>query len=199
MKEDTHENEPEVDIELTGEDNLDEPLMEDIEANNQSKVKSLQAKLKACEAEKTKSQDDLQRAKADFLNARRRLEEEREREKDKLITKHIEKLLPLYDSFSMAMNNQEVWNAVDGQWRKGVESIYTQLQRLLTSYGVAEVDPTGEEFNPVEHEAMVEQPVIEEKDNHMIMSVIQKGFVRTVDGKTELIRPAGVAVGVFKN
>ncbi len=199
MKEDMHENEPEVDIELTGEDNIDEPLMEDIEATSQSKVKTLQAKLKACEAEKAKFQDDLQRAKADFLNARKRLDDEREREKDKLIIKHIEKLLPLYDSFAMAMSNEEVWNAVDGQWRKGVESIYTQLQRLLTSYGVTEVDPTGQEFDPMQHEAMVEHPVSDEKDNHMIMSVIQKGFVRTVDGKTELIRPAGVAVGVLKN
>ncbi len=199
MKEDTHENEPEVDIELTGEDNIDEPLMEDIEESTRSKIKSLQAKLKAAEAERTKYQDDLQRAKADFLNARKRLEEEREREKDKLIVKHIEKLIPLYDSFSMAMSNQEVWNAVGGEWRKGVESIYSQLQRLLTSYGVEEVDPTGQEFNPAQHEAMVEQPVSDEKDNHIIMSVIQKGFVRTVDGKTELIRPARVAVGVLKN
>jgi len=199
MKEDTRENEPEVDIELTGEDNMDEPLMEDVEATSHSKIKSLQAKLKACESEKTKYQDDLQRAKADFLNARKRIEDEREREKEKLIIKHIEKLLPLYDSFSMAMSNQEAWNAVGEEWRKGVESIYTQLQRLLNSYGVTEVDPTGQEFNPMEHEAMAEQPVSEEKDNHMIVSVIQKGFVRTIDGKTELIRPARVTVGVLKN
>ena len=199
MKDEMNEQEPEVDIEPTGEVNPDEPLLEDIEESSHTKIKTLQAKLKACETEKTEYLNDLQRAKADFLNARKRLEADKEREKERLIVKHIDKLLPLYDSFYMAMSNEAAWNAVDGEWRKGVESIYTQLQKLLQSYDVVEVDPLGQEFDPLEHEAMAEVPVTDAKFDHTIVSVIQKGFVRTVDGKTELIRPARVTVGVLKD
>ena len=199
MKDEMHDMEPEVDIEPTGEDNAEEMQLEDVEAESHSKIKTLQTKLKACEAEKTELQDELQRARADFLNARKRLEEDKVRDKERLTTAHVEKLLPLYDSFYMAMSNKEAWNAVDEDWRKGVESIYTQLTKLFTSYNVSEVNPTGEEFDPEQHEAMAETPVADSSENNKVMSVIQMGFVRTHDGKTELIRPARVVVGVLEN
>lgn len=198
MKDDMNEKEPEVDIEPTGEDNVDEPLIEDIEDISQSKIKQLQAKLKACEAEKSQHLDDLQRSKADFLNARKRLEEEKVRENERTINKHIEKLLPLCDSFHMAMSNQEAWEAIDPVWRKGVEGIQNQLQRILESYGVTEFSPQGETFDPTRHEAMAEVPVNDEKQDHTVVLVMQNGFTREINGKSELIRPARVSVGIFE-
>lgn len=196
---DKNEKEPEADLELTGEDNMDDASITEIESDQQAKIKKLQAKLKACEAEKTEHLDNLQRAKADFLNARKRLEDEKEREKEKQVISHVQKLLPLYDSFSMAMRNTDVWNTVEAEWRKGVESIYAQLQKILQNYGVQEVDPLGAEFDPTQHEAMSEVTVTEAAEDHKIVSVIQKGFTITIGGKTELIRPARVTVGILES
>lgn len=197
MKE-TSQKQPQDDIELTGEDIVDEPALEDIEDLETNKLKQLQAKVKACEEEKRQTLEDLQRAKAEFLNSRRRLEEEKLRDRSRTEAKHIERLLPLVDSFQMAMSNAAVWEAVDGEWRKGVESIYTQLQKILASYDVSEINPLGATFNPEQHEAMNEVPVTNQKDDHKVVTVLQPGFVRTIAGKEELIRPARVSVGVFQ-
>lgn len=198
MNNEPKDKEAQENLEPTGEDNVDEPELEDVEATGQSKIKQLQAKLKACEAEKAAHLDDLQRVKADFLNARRRLEEEKEREKERAITDHIKKLLPLCDSFYMAMSNTEVWEAVDPEWRKGVESINDQLQKILQSYGVTEINPLGEEFDPNQHEAVSEVPVTDETQNNSVVEVIQNGYVRTTADTSELVRPARVSVGVLQ-
>ena len=123
----------EPDIEVTAEDELDETSLEDIEANTQQKIKTIQAKLKACQSEKQQYLDDLQRAKADFLNARKRLESDKIATKERLILEHVSELLPLYDSFSMAMSNKEAWETVNKDWRSGVESIFNQLLKIIKS------------------------------------------------------------------
>lgn len=199
MKDEMNEIDQEVDIELTGEDNVDEPLIEEAEENSNQKIKKLQAKLKECEAAKTEHLDNLQRAKAEFLNVRKRLEEEKVRESERTINKHIEKLLPLCDSFHMAMSNTAAWEKVDAEWRTGVESINNQLQRIIESYGVSAIDPEGQTFDPNVHEAMTEVPVDDESKDHTVVSVIQNGYIRKSNDREELIRPARVAVGIFES
>jgi molecular chaperone GrpE len=198
MKDDMNEKEPLEDIELTGEDNIDDPEPAEMEATTRAKVTQLRTKLKVCESEKKQLQDDLQRTKADFLNARKRLEEEKLRYAERQTTKHIEHLLPLCDSFAMAMSNKEVWEKVDPDWRKGVESIYQQLQKIMDSYAVELVHPLGEEFDPSKHEAMSEVAVTDETEDQKILAVIQPGYLRKIGEEYELIRPARVTVGVLK-
>lgn len=200
MKDDTEINELPNDLESTDDAvEIEEVELEDVEENSVQKIKSIQLKLKECEKEKSKHQEDLQRAKAEFLNAKRRMEDERLHDKQKAVTDQIEKLLPLSDSFQMAMKDKDAWDAIDPTWRKGIEGIYTQLSSILASYNVSELDPTGEEFNPALHEAVANVPVAEVSMNHKIVSVVQNGFVRTIDGKQTLIRPARVTVGEYIN
>jgi len=193
MKDYEHDDE----LEHSNEDIADDAELEDIEENSTQKIKQLRDKLKECEKEKMEHLENLQRAKAEFLNGKRRLEEERLKDKERAVTAQIEKLLPMCDSFHMAMSNKEAWDAIDATWRKGVESIYTQLQTLLSSYGVKEIRPEGEEFDPFAHEAMANVPVSSKEQHHKVITVVQNGFVRTINGKDELIRPARVTVGEF--
>ena len=72
-----------------------------------------------------------------------------------------------------------------------------KLQSIMTSYGVHEVSPIGEVFNPEVHDAMTNVTVTKNEDHHKIISVIQNGYVRTVGDKEELIRPARVTVGEY--
>lgn len=197
MKDFTDEKEFDDDFEPLEDTEVIEEELEDIEENSVQKLKTLKEKLKQSEKEKMGHLENLQRAKAEFLNGKRRLEEERERDTQRAITNQIEKLLPLSDSFHMATSNKEAWEGVDPTWRKGMESIYTQLQNILISYGVNEINPLGETFDPFLHDAMANIPVTNKEDHHKIISVIQNGFVRTVNDKEELIRPARVTVGEY--
>jgi molecular chaperone GrpE len=185
------------DLEPIDEDTADDAELEDIEENSAGKIKKLQQKLKQSEQEKMEHLESLQRAKAEFLNAKRRLEDEKLSDRQRAITDQIEKLLPMCDSFHMAMSNKEAWENIDSTWRKGIESIYNQLQSILASYGVKEVTPLGEEFDPNKHEAMTNVPVDSKELHHKVISVIQNGFVRTHNGKEQLIRPARVTVGEY--
>ncbi len=189
------EAELEVELETTGEDNGAEPELEDIESTSSNKLKDLRDKLKTCESEKRDHLEQLQRAKADFLNARKRLDEERVRDRERIIEGHVIELLPLYDSFSMAMSNQAAWEAVDKNWRVGVEGIFAQLQSLLQSYQVTTINPLGAHFDPIEHEAVGSEPVTDAAQHDTVVKVIQPGFKRTKDGTSAIIRPARVIVG----
>ena len=162
-----------------------EPELEDIEEATGEKLKKLRDKLKACDEEKRQILEDLQRSKADFLNGRKRLEEQLERDRERITTKHIEELLPLKDSFDMAMQD-ESWLDADEKWRKGIEGIYAQLETVLKNNGVSEIEALGQEFNPHEHEA-----VSHDGEGHTVTAVLQKGY----RVGTTIIRPARVAVG----
>ncbi len=198
MKEFMDEKDIDTELEPTlDEIDMDEEELEDIEENSAQKIKKLKQQLKDCEKEKMEHLENLQRAKAEFLNGKRRLEEERLQYKERAVTNQIEKLLPLSDSFFMAMSNKEAWEAIDQTWRKGVESIYTQLQSLLSSYNVYEINPIGAEFDPAVHDAMANVPVDDEAMHHKVISVIQSGFIRKIGDKELLIRPARVTIGEY--
>lgn len=176
---------------------FEETELEELEENSKDKIKQLKQKLKECEKEKMESLENLQRAKAEFLNAKRRVEEEKIQNKERATVIHVEKLLPLCDSFYMSQNDTAAWEAVDPLWKKGFESIFNQLQSLLLSYGVQEVNPHGEMFDPALHDAVTNIRVTNKEDHGRIISVIQNGFVRTVHEKKYLIRPARVIVGEY--
>jgi molecular chaperone GrpE len=190
----------EDDIEITTDTkDIEEPELSDVEENQKDIISSLKKKLKDTEEEKRALQDDLQRAKADFLNARKRLDEERLRDRERTVIKHVEELIPLCDSFEMAMANKEAWEKTDEKWRKGIEGIYAQLQSLLTQYKVTKIAPLGEPFNPHQHEALSTTPVTDKERHDTVVAVIQNGYEIQQNSDTkELVRPARVAIGIFE-
>jgi molecular chaperone GrpE len=199
-----HENEhiEDSDIEITNEklDINDDVEVGEAEEHQADTIKQLRTKLKEAEADKRAALEDLQRTKADFLNARRRLEEERLRDRERGTISHIEDLIPLCDSFEMAMSNKEAWEKIDAVWRKGVEGIYAQLGSILSSNKVEAISPLGEHFDPTKHEALSTTLVTKAEENDTIVNVIQKGYLlKKADGNTEMIRPARVIIGHFEN
>lgn len=195
-----NENENEELEEITDENiETDELEIDEIEEQTAAKLKKMRDKLARCDEEKKQALDDLQRAKAEFLNARKRLEDERIRDRVRYKIAHTEELLPLCDSFQMAMSNVEVWEKADKAWRMGIEGINTQLMQILSSYGVKALDPTGESFDPYKHEAIGTEGVQDKEQDHKVLKVIQRGYEMTNGDKTEIIRPARVIIGEFKN
>ena len=174
--------------------NIDSELADD-EATDANKIKKLRDQLKEADAKNRDLHEELQRGKADFLNARKRLEDERLRDRERVAIMHIEKLLPLCDSFHLAMMDTTTLDTIDPKWRRGIEGIYSQMKGLMESYGVSAYDPTGQEFDPTRHEALSMIKVTDESMNHKVISVIQQGYEQKRGVETEIIRPARVTVG----
>lgn len=199
-------NENEIDnlddenISITNDEDTDtnEPEIEEIESEEESKLKKIKNKLKICEEDKKQILDDSQRAKADFLNAKKRLEDERISDRVRSKKQHVMELLPLCDSFQMAMSDTETWEKADKNWRTGIEGINTQLLKILESYNVSSVDPTGEEFNPHLHEAIGTEEVDDSSQQDKVITVVQRGYQITENDNSEIIRPARVTTGIIK-
>ena len=191
-----HDN-TDVDFDVTDEEDAGSEDVElvDEEATGAQKLKQLRQKLAACDEEKRNILESAAREKADFLNARRRLENDRSQDKIRYTKKHIEALLPLCDSFEMARVNKDVWEKADEGWRKGIEGIHTQLQKLVESYGVSAIDPLHESFDPYRHEAIGTTPVADKELQDKVIHVLQKGYEISADDKMEVIRPARVTTG----
>ncbi len=157
-------------------------------------VKKLKEKLKISEKERMEYLTGWQRAKADLVNARKRDEADRQEFMKFANERLIDGLLPVLESFDMAIGNKESWEKVDKNWRVGVEYIYTQLKKVLADSGLVEINPLGEKFDINRDEATEYVPVETEADDHKVVAVLQKGY--TLNGRP--MRPPKVKVGEWK-
>ena len=164
------------------------------EENTADAIKKLREKLKKSETERQEYLTGWQRAKADFINARKRDEADRQDFIKFANERLVDGLIPVLDSFELAMNNKEVWEKADKNWRIGVESIASQLKKALSDAGLEEVNPIGQKFDPMRDEAAEYAPVDSEDKNHIIINVVQKGY--NLNGRP--MRPAKVRVGEYK-
>lgn len=190
----------EEEIEISEEEHHEEHEdieLADEEAGASDKMKQLRQKIARLTEEKQAALEEAARERADFMNARKRIEAERALDKVRFTKKHLEKLLPLADSFEMARANKEAWEKADENWRKGIEGIHTQLTKLIESYGVSVIDPEGSDFDPYKHEAIGTVAVTDKSLDHKVVNVLQKGYEIDVGGTMEVIRPARVTTGEY--
>lgn len=160
-----------------------------------SDIQKFREKLKLCEKERQEYLDGWQRAKADFVNARR--DEEKMRQEFITFAKEdlLSQVITVADSFELAFANKESWGRVDEGWRKGVEYIYSQLVNVLSVNGLKQIYPKGERFDPFSHASIELVEVSQGEEDGKVVEVVQKGYL--LNGK--IIRPARVKVGEYKN
>lgn len=157
-------------------------------------VKALKEKLKIAQKERQEYLDGWQRAKADYINAKKREEEERGAFIRFSKKELIKELLPAVDSFHTAFGNKEAWEKVDLNWRMGVQYIYSQLLGALEKHGIALIEPkAGELFDPEKHQSVGTVPVSDAAKDHTIAETAQKGY--TLHGA--VLEPAKVKVGEY--
>jgi len=165
---------------------------EEIEAP-EALLKKLKEKLKACEKEKQEYMQGWQRERADFINYKKRIENEKF-EVIKFANENlIAELLTVIESFEIAFSNKEIWEKVDKNWRVGIESIHAQFLKILKENGLAEIDPIGQKFDPTLHVADEMKKIEDEKENGIILKVNKKGF--SLNGR--IIVASKVVVGEF--
>jgi molecular chaperone GrpE len=125
---------------------------------------------------------------AEFDNFRKRVDREREDIRQAAQEDLIRELLPVIDNFERALQHAD---DDSGAFHQGVEMIAKQLHDTLERKGVAEIDPTGQVFDPEMHEA-VQRVEGGEHAPGTVVFVMLKGYTMG----DRLIRPAMVGVAV---
>lgn len=140
-------------------------------------------------AQRDETQARLLRAAADHQNYQRRAANNEREAREMGVRGVVSSLIPLIDQFEMAMAQDPA--KVSGETIVlGVKMIRDEFLRVLAGYGVAPIAPeVGDEFNPGDHEAMMQQPAegVEPGRVSMVMSTGYKLGDRVV-------RPAKVGV-----
>lgn len=143
----------------------------------------------AFDEEKAKAAQYLanwQRAQADYINLRRRTEQDRDELARYAGVRVIHQMLPVLDDLERALDTVGP-QLVDHAWVDGIRLIHKKFRSSLDALGVEEVPAQGERFDPTMHEAVN----YSDGDEGRITGVLQKGY-RLHD---RLIRPALVVVG----
>jgi molecular chaperone GrpE len=140
------------------------------------RIKKLKERIKTLEEERQEYLDGWQRAKADFVNYKKREEESKQEFSKYAREGTVSDLLPVLESFDMAFANKEAWGKVDQSWRVGVEYIYGQFLGVLKDHGLTEISPIGETFDASVHTAIENVPTDDPAKEHRIAEVVQKGY-----------------------
>ncbi len=182
------EVETEIDADVVGTD-ADIDWNDDEQDAEASKVAQLEAALLLSEAKVKEQQDSVLRAKAEVENMRRRTEQEVDKARKYALNKFSEELLPVIDNLERAIQAADTENEAVKPLLEGVELTHKTFVDVIAKFGLKEINPEGEAFNPEYHQAMSiqESP---DHDSNTVMFVMQKGY--ELNGR--VIRPAMVMV-----
>ncbi len=131
----------------------------------------------------------LLRAKAEMENLRKRTRRDVENAHKFGLEKFVAEVLPVLDSMELGLSAASEEGVDTDKVREGMELTLKMLQTAVDKFGVSQVDPAGELFDPERHQAMTMQET-DTVEPGTVVSVIQKGYVLN----ERLVRPALVIV-----
>lgn len=132
------------------------------------------------------------RLMAEFENFRRRSAKEQLDLIETANGKLLEKLSEVQDNFERAFAAENKAQDLEA-FEKGMQMIYNQFAKVLTDAGLEQIDPTGKEFDPNLHEALMQQPSETIPEGHVV-TVFQKGYKL----KNKILKTAKVIVSSGK-
>ena len=143
-------------------------------------------------AELAAANDRNLRLMAEFDNFRRRSAKEQLELIETANGKLLEKLSEVQDNFERAFASENKAKDLEA-FEKGMQMIYNQFAKILTDAGLEQIDPTGAEFDPNCHEALMQQPSETVPEGHVV-TVFQKGYKL----KNKILKTAKVIVSSGK-
>ena len=128
------------------------------------------------------------RLQADFDNYRRRTREEQARLSTTVTGDVLKKFLPVLDNIDRALAHMEK-DKNAGPYLEGFNLLKKGLEKVLSDFGVKEMDAQGKAFDPHFHEALMEIQS-DDVDKDTVSAVLQKGYMMG----DAVLRPAKVQV-----
>jgi len=150
-------------------------IIEEIEEEAEEvELEGLQAELEQARVQATEYLDGWQRARAEFANYKKRVEAEREELKRTSTEALLLKLLPVVDDFERAFQTLPE-DSTDATWVDGFKMIMRKLQGILESQDVEPIEAVDQPFDPLWHEAVMQEETDEHPDGYVIEEM-QRGY-----------------------
>lgn len=158
-------------------------------SDEQQIIAKLEAELEKAKATAAEQTDLALRVRAEAENSKRRAAMDVEKAHKFALEKFSADLLSVVDNLERSLSFIDPANEAVKSLAEGVELTLKGLLDTVAKYGVQQIDPQGQPFNPDFHQAMSIQPNAEVEPNTVIF-VMQKGY--ELNGR--LLRPALVGV-----
>jgi len=150
---------------------------------------ALQEALQQAQEQVRQYHDQALRAAAETQNIRKRAQRDVESARKFALEKFTTELLGVRDSLELGLAAGDNEQADAAKLIEGMQLTARMLANTMEKFGVEQVDPQGETFNPELHEAVSMQETDAQAAN-TVVSVMQKGY--TLNGR--VLRAAMVVV-----
>ena len=131
-----------------------------------------------------------QRAQADLVNYRRRVESEQESSRLRNQQRIVLRFADVIDQLETALKSDALENA-DSGWLEGIMVIQKNFVNAIAAEGFARFSSVGEEFDPRRHEAVLLSPSADHEPNTVIAEH-RPGYMQ----HDEVVRPAQVEIAI---
>ncbi len=149
----------------------------------------LETELQEARNEAASHLDDFLRARAELDNLRKRSARDIENAHKVGLERFMTELLPVKDSVELGLNAADGAEADADKLREGLELTLKLFDAASEKFGLQEVNPEGQSFDPEYHQAMSMQEVAGVEPG-TVVTVVQKGYLL----RDRLLRPAMVIV-----
>jgi molecular chaperone GrpE len=156
----------------------DPPLPEDEVVELPPDVEDLVGDLERVTAERDEFLALAQRTQAEFENFRKRMMKQQADEVTRETGRLVETLLPVLDAFDYGIAHGD----------ESVGPMRDQLLGVLEREGLERLDPTGQPFDPNEHDAVAHEPG--DGGEHVVAETLRAGY----RWRGQLLRPVMVKV-----
>jgi molecular chaperone GrpE len=167
---------------------LDGEIVE--EAEEMPAELTIEDELAQAQAEAADYKDQYLRARAEFANAKKRMDKERLDTYTNALTDVMKKLLPALDDFDRAIANAPA-PVLGDPWFEGIELVQRKMLGILEGLNIVKISAVGEPFDPMMHEGVMQEES-DEYDSGIVTKELQTGYRRG----DRVIRPALVAVAI---
>jgi molecular chaperone GrpE len=116
-----------------------------------------------------------QRAQAEFINYKKRIEREQTQLFENASARVIKRFLDVLDDLDRALQNAPE-NGEAAEWAAGIDLVNRKLLTILENEGVTAMETIGEMFDPNLHEAIAQEES-EDHESGQIIEEIQKGYL----------------------
>jgi molecular chaperone GrpE len=172
-----------------GKEHAEEPTGKKRKAAGKPSLAEVQRQLEEAKRLAETHWEAVLRGRAELENQSRRSERELENAHKYGLDRIVAELLPVKDSLELGLAAGDGDDAKLAKMREGMELTLKMFAAALEKFGVSEINPEGEAFDPEYHQAMTVQEA-EGRESNSVISVIQKGYLLN----DRLVRPALVIV-----
>ncbi len=174
------------------EENKKDNILKDQEKEDKKKETEEMEILKKKEEEYQSLWDKYLRVCAEFDNARKRWDKEKQEIIKFANFKLMKELVVILDELEAALNN--INNKDVNKIIEGINLTYKNLLDVLKRFGLKPIEAKGKKFDPHYHEIVAHKEVEDDEEEHLVLEEVQRGYLL----ENKLLRTSKVIVGVKK-